>query len=140
MSGKDNQRWILIPVIAMVLAFIFGILYQGFSVTAVGLSFALTLIVGVVFFGARVMYVLLKEKKEGLVMSDERTLIVDGKAAKFTFIVSVYFIMALTCYDLVAQIVHLPSPRAYVYQIVTVMFLIFSFFFFRSYYRKKPTR
>ena len=140
MSEKDNQRWILIPVIAMVLVFIFGILYQGFSTTAVGLSLALTLIVGVVFFGARVIYMLLKEKKEGLVISDERTLIVDGKAAKFTFIASVYFIIALTFYDLVAQIFNLPSPKTYVYLIVTVMFLIFSFFLFRSYYRKKPTR
>ena len=140
MSEKDNQRWILIPVIAMVLVFIFGILYQGFSVTAVGLSFVLTLIVGVVFFGARVMYVLLKEKKEEPVISDERTLIVDGKAAKFTFIVSVYFIIALTFYDLVAQIFNLPSPKTYVYLIVTVMFLIFSFFLLRSYYRKKPTK
>jgi uncharacterized membrane protein len=140
MSEKNYQRWILITVTAMVLAFIFSILYQGFSLTAVGLSLALTLIVGVVFFGARVMYGLLKEKKEGVVISDERTLIVDGKAAKVTFIVSVYFIMALAGYDLVAQVVHLPSPKAYVYQIVTVMFLIFSFFLFRSYYRKRPTR
>ena len=52
------------------------------------MSLAPTLIVGIVFFGARVMYVLLKEKKEGLVISDERTLIVDGKAAKVTFIVN----------------------------------------------------
>ena len=140
MSEKDNRKWILVTVTAMVLSFIFATLYQGFSMDAVTISLPLTLIVGVVFFGARTMYVLLKEKKEGIVISDERTLVVDGKAAKVTFIVSVYFTMALAWYDLTAQIANLPSPNAYVYQIVTVIFLIFSFFSFRSYYRKKPTR
>jgi uncharacterized membrane protein len=140
MSEKHNHRWILVIAATVVLTFIFSVLYQGLSLTAVGSSLALTLIVGVGCFGAWVMYGLLKEKKEGVVISDERTLIVDGKAAKFTFIVSVYFIIALAYYDLVAQTFNLPSPKAYVYQVVTAMFLIFGFFFFRSYYRKKPTR
>jgi hypothetical protein len=140
MSEKHNRRGILVVVATMVLAFISSVLYQGFSLTAVELSLALTVIVGVGCSGAWVMYGLLKEKKEGVVISDERTLIVDGKAAKFTWLVSVYFIMALAYYDLVAQIFNLPSPKTYVYQVVTVVFLIFSFFLFRSYYRKKPTR
>ena len=140
MSEKNNRIWILVTVTAMALSFIFATLYQGFSMDAVTLSLPLTLIVGVVFFGARVMYGLLNEKKEGIVISDERTLIVDGKAAKVTFIVTVYFAMALAWYDLAAQIVHLPSPKAYVYLIATVMLLIFSFFSFRRYYGKKPTR
>ena len=140
MSEKSSRRWLLVTATAMALSFILATLYQGFSMDAVIFSLPLTLIVGVVFFGARVWYGLLEEKKEGVVMADERTLIVDGKAAKITFIVSVYFTIALAWYDLAAQIAQLPSPKAYVYQIATVIFLIFSFFLFRSYYRKKPTR
>ena len=140
MSEKNSRRWILVTVTAMALSFILAVLYRGFSMTAVTLSLSLTLIVGMVFLGARVIYVVLKERKEGVMISDERTLVVDGKAAKGTFIVSVYFIMALTWYDLVAQFVHLPSPKGYMYLIVTAIFLIFSFFSFRRYYGKKPTR
>ena len=138
MSGGINRKWVLVTIAAVVLTYVAVGLYQGFSITASAL--VLPAIVGNLFVVAGIAYWMIQERRREVPIADERSQVIDGKAAKLTLIVGVYFMMALTFYDLAAQFIPLPTKNAAIYLAASAMFLILCFLFTRWYYGRKPTR
>jgi len=138
MSGGINRKWVLATTAAVVLTYFAVGLYQGFSITASAL--VLPAIVGNLFVVAGIAHWMIQERKKGVPIADERSQVIDGKAAKLTLIVGVYFMMALTFYDLTAQFISLPTKNAAIYLAASAMFLVFCFLFTRWYFGRRPTR
>ena len=137
MSVGITRRSVLVTIAAVVLTYVAVGLYQGFSITAPAL--VLPAIVGNLFVGAGVFYWIIQERRKGVPIADERSQLIDGKAAKITLIVGAYFMMALTFYDIAAQFIPLPTKNAAIYLAVSVMFLGFCFLFTRWYYGRRPS-
>jgi hypothetical protein len=138
MSSGITRKWVLVTISAVLLTYVAVGLYQGFSISASAL--VLPAIVGNLFVGAGMLYWIIQERRKGVPIVDERSQLIDGKAAKLTLIVGVYFMMALTFYDLAAQIIPLPTKNAAIYLAASAMFLVFCFLFTRWYYGRRPTR
>jgi len=138
MSSGINRKWVLATIAAVVLTYVAVGLYQGFSITASAL--VLPAIVGNLFVVAGIAYWMIQERRREVPIADERSQVIDGKAAKLTLIVGVYFMMALTFYDLAAQFIPLPTKNAAIYLAASAMFLVLCFLFTRWYYGRKPTR
>ncbi|UCD44364.1 MAG: DUF2178 domain-containing protein [Candidatus Bathyarchaeota archaeon] len=138
MSGGITRRWFLVTVAAVVLTYVAVGLYQGFSITAPAL--VLPAIVGNLFVGVGILYWIIQERRKGVPIADERSQLIDGKAAKLTLIVGVYFMIALTFYDIAAQFIPLPTKNAAIYLVASAMFMGFCFLFTRWYYGRRPTR
>ena len=138
MSGGISRRWVLATIAAVVLTYVAVGLYQGFSISASAL--VLPTIVGNLFVVAGIAYWMLQERRRGVPIVDERSQVIDGKAAKLSLIVGIYFMMALTFYDLAAQFMPLPTKNAAIYLAASAMFLVLCFLFTRGYYGRKPTR
>ena len=138
MGENFNRRWIMVTVSAVVLTYVAIGLYQGFSISAS--SIVLPVIVGNLFIGVGVLYWVIKERRSGIPIADERSQIVNGKAAKLTLFVGIYFMMALTFYDIAAQFISLPTKNAAIYLAVSAMFLLSFFGLSRWYYGRKPAR
>jgi uncharacterized membrane protein len=137
MSANFNRKWVLVTIAAVVLTYVAVGLYQGFSITASAL--VLPAIVGNLFVVAGVFYWIMQERRKGVPIADERSQLIDGKAAKLTLIVGVYFMLALTFYDIAAQFISLPTRNAAIYLAASAMFLIFCFLFTRWYYGRSPS-
>ena len=138
MSENFNRKWIMVTVLAVVLTYVAIGLYQGFSIGAS--SIVLPVIVGNLFIVGGILYRVITEWRAGIPVADERSQLVDGKAAKLTLIVGIYFMMALTFYDIAAQFIPLPTKNAAIYLAVSAMFLLSFFGLSRWYYGKKPSR
>lgn len=138
MKGGISRRWVLATIAAVVLTYVAVGLYQGFSIAASAL--VLPAIVGNLFVGAGMLYWIIQERRKGVPILDERSQLIDGKAAKITLIVGVYFMMALTFYDIAAQFMPLPTKNAAIYLAASAMFLMFCFLFTRWYFGRRPTR
>lgn len=138
MGENFNRRWIMVTVSAVVLTYVAIGLYQGFSISAS--SIVLPVIVGNLFIGVGVLYWVIKERRSGIPIADERSQIVNGKAALLTLFVGIYFMMALTFYDIAAQFISLPTKNAAIYLAVSAMFLLSFFGLSRWYYGKRPSR
>jgi uncharacterized membrane protein len=138
MSGGINRKWVLVTIAAVVLTYVAVGLYQGFSITAPAL--VLPAIVGNLFVVAGIAHWMIQERRKGVPIADERSQLIDGKAAKLTLIVGVYFMLALTFYDIAAQFIPLPTKNAAIYLAASAMFMGFCFLFTRWYYGRRPTR
>ena len=138
MSGGISRRWVLVTIAAVVLTYVAVGLYQGFSIAAPAL--VLPAIVGNLFVVAGIAHWMIQERRKGVPIADERSQLIDGKAAKLTLIVGVYFMMALTFYDIAAQFIPLPTKNAAIYLAASAMFLGFCFLFTRWYFGRSPTR
>jgi hypothetical protein len=82
---------------------------------------------------------IIQERRKGVPIADERSQVVDGKAAKLTLIVGIFFMTALTFYDIATQFMPLPTKNAAIYLAVSSMFLLFCFLFTRWYFGRRPT-
>ena len=138
MSGGITRKWVLVTIAAVVLTYVAVGLYQGFSITASAL--VLPAIVGNLFVVAGMLYWIIQERRKGVPIFDERSQIVNGKAALLTLFVGIYFMMALTFYDIAAQFISLPTKNAAIYLAASAMFLLSFFGLSRWYYGRKPTR
>ena len=138
MSGNFNRKWIMVTVSAVVLTYVAIGFYQGFSIGAS--SIVLPVIVGNLVGGVVFLYKKISERRAGIPIVDERSQIVDGKAAKLTLIVGIYFMMVLAFYDIAAQFITLPTKNAAIYLAVSAMFLLSFFGLSRWYYGKSPSR
>ena len=138
MSSVISRKWVLATIAAVVLTYVAVGLYQGFSITASAL--VLPAIVGNLFVVAGILYWVIQERRKGVPIVDERSQVIDGKAAKLTLIVGIYFMLALTFYDLAAQFIPLPTKNAAIYLVASAMFLGFCFLFTRWYFGRRPTR
>jgi uncharacterized membrane protein HdeD (DUF308 family) len=138
MSENFKRRWIMVTVLAVVLTYVAVGLYQGFSIGAS--SIVLPVIVGNLFVVVGVLYWVITERREGIPIADERSQLVNGKAALLTLFVGIYFMMALTFYDIAAQFISLPTKNAAIYLAVSAMFMLSFFGLSRWYYGKKPSR
>ena len=138
MSENFKRRWIIVTVLAVVLTYVAIGLYQGFSIGAS--SIVLPVIVGNLFVVVGMLYWVIKERRAGIPIADERSQLVDGKAAKLTLIVGICFMMALSFYDIAAQFIPLPTKNAAIYLAVSAMFLLSFFGLSRWYYGKRPAR
>ena len=138
MSSVISRKWVLATIAAVVLTYVAVGLYQGFSISASAL--VLPAIVGNLFVVAGIAHWMLQERRKGVPIVDERSQVIDGKAAKLTLIVGIYFMLALTFYDLAAQFMPLPTKNAAIYLAASAMFLILCFLFTRWYYGRRPTR
>jgi uncharacterized membrane protein len=138
MSSVISRKWVLATIAAVVLTYVAVGLYQGFSISASAL--VLPAIVGNLFVVAGIAHWMLQERRKGVPIADERSQVIDGKAAKLTLIVGIYFMLALTFYDIAAQFIPLPTKNAAIYLAASAMFLGFCFLFTRWYYGRKPTR
>ena len=138
MSENFKRKWIKVTAAAVVLTYVAVGLYQGFSIGAS--SIVLPVIVGNLFVVVGMLYWMITEKRAGRPIVDERSQLVDGKAAKLTLIVGIYFMMALTFYDIAAQFITLPTKNAAIYLAVSAMFLLSFFGLSRWYYGKRPSR
>jgi hypothetical protein len=138
MSENFKRRWIMVTVLAVVLTYIAVGLYQGFSIGAS--SIVLPVIVGNLFVVVGMLYWVITERRAGLPIADERSQLVDGKAAKLTLFVGICFMMALTYYDIAAQFIALPTKNAAIYLAASAMFMLSFFGLSRWYYRKKRSR
>ena len=128
----------MVTIAAVVLTYVAVGLYQGFSITASAL--VLPAIVGNLFVVAGMLYWIIPERRKGVPIFDERSQIVNGKAALLTLFVGIYFMMALTFYDIAAQFISLPTKNAAIYLAASAMFLLSFFGLSRWYYGRKPTR
>ncbi len=131
MSSVISRKWVLATIAAVVLTYVAVGLYQGFSITSSAL--VLPAIVGNLFVVAGMAHWMIQERRREVPITDERSQVIDGKAAKLTLIVGVYFMMALTFYDLAAQFMPLPTKNAAIYLAASAMFLGFCFLFTRWY-------
>ena len=138
MGENFNRKWIRVTVAAVVLTYVAIGLYQGFSIGAS--SLVLPVIVGNLFVVVGMLYWVIKERRSGRPIVDERSQIVNGKAAMLTLFVGIYFMMVLTFYDIAAQFISLPTRNAAIYLAVSAMFLLSFFGLSRWYYGKKPSR
>ena len=138
MSENFSRRWIIVTVIAVVLTYVAVGLYQGFSIGAS--SIVLPVIVGNLVGGVGVIYWVIRERGTGFPIADERSQLVNGKAALLTLFVGIYFMMALTFYDIAAQFIALPTKNAAIYLAVSAMFLLGFFGLSRWYYGRRPSR
>ncbi len=138
MSSGITRKWVLVTIAAVVLTYVAVGLYQGFSITASAL--VLPAIVGNLFVVAGMLYWIIQERRKGVPIFDERSQIVNGKAALLTLFVGIYFMMALTFYDIAAQFISLPTKNAAIYLAVSAMFLLSFFGLSRWYYGRRPTR
>ena len=138
MNENFNRKWIMITAAAVVLTYIAVGMYQGFSVGAS--SIVLPVIVGNLFFVGGLLYRVITERRAGIPVADERSQLVDGKAAKLTLFVGIYFMMALTFYDIMAQFIPLPTKNAAIYLAASAMFLLSLFSLSKWYYGKRPSR
>ena len=138
MSSGITRKWVLVTIAAVVLTYVAVGLYQGFSITASAL--VLPAIVGNLFVVAGMLYWIIQERGKGVPIFDERSQIVNGKAALLTLFVGIYFMMALTFYDIAAQFISLPTKNAAIYLAVSAMFLLSFFGLSRWYYGRRPTR
>jgi len=138
MSESFTRKWIIVTVSAVVLTYVAIGFYQGFSIGAS--SIVLPVIVGNLVGGVGVLYWVIKERRAGIPIADERSQIVNGKAALLTLFVGIYFMMALTFYDIAAQFIALPTKNAAIYLAASAMFLLSFFGLSRWYYGKKPSR
>ena len=138
MSSGITRKWVLVTIAAVVLTYVAVGLYQGFSITASAL--VLPAIVGNLFVVAGMLYWIIPERRKGVPIFDERSQIVNGKAALLTLFVGIYFMMALTFYDIAAQFISLPTKNAAIYLAASAMFLLSFFGLSRWYYGRKPTR
>ena len=138
MSENFKRRWIMVTVLAVVLTYVAIGLYQGFSISAS--SIVLPVIVGNLFVVVGILYWAIIERRAGLPIADERSQLVDGKAAMLTLFVGICFMMALTFYDIAAQFIALPTKNAAIYLAVSAMFLLSFFGLSRWYYGKKRSR
>ena len=138
MSENFNRRWIIVTVFAVVLTYVAVGLYQGFSVGAS--SIVLPVIVGNLFVVIGMLYWAIKESRAGIPVTDERSQLIDGKAAKLTLIVGIYFMMVLTFYDIASQFITLPTKNAAIYLSVSAIFLLSFFGLSRWYYGKRRSR
>lgn len=138
MSENFKRKWIMVTVLAVVLTYVAIGLYQGFSIGAS--SIVLPVIVGNLFVVVGMLYWVITERRAGIPIADERSQLVDGKAAKLTLIVGIYFMMALTFYDIAAQFITLPTKNAAIYLAVSAMFLLSFFSLSRWYYGKRRSR
>jgi hypothetical protein len=138
MSENFTRRWIMVTISAVVLTYVAIGFYQGFSIGAS--SIVLPVIVGNLVGGVGVLYWVIQERRAGIPIADERSQIVNGKAALLTLFVGIYFMMALTFYDIAAQFIALPTKNAAIYLAASAMFLLFFFGLSRWYYGRKPSR
>jgi hypothetical protein len=138
MSENFKRKWIMVTVLAVVLTYVAVGLYQGFSIGAS--SIVLPVIVGNLFVVVGMLYWVITERRAGLPIADERSQLVDGKAAKLTLLVGICFMMALTYYDIAAQFITLPTKNAAIYLAASAMFLLSFFGLSRWYYGKKRSR
>jgi uncharacterized membrane protein len=138
MSENFKRRWIMVTVLAVVLTYIAVGLYQGFSIGAS--SIVLPVIVGNLFVVVGMLYLVISERRAGLPIADERSQLVDGRAAKLTLFVGICFMMALTFYDIAAQFIALPTKNAAIYLAASAMFLLSFFGLSRWYYGKRRSR
>jgi uncharacterized membrane protein len=138
MSGVISRKWVLVTIATVVLTYVAVGLYQGFSIAASAL--VLPAIVGNLFVVAGIAHWMLQERRKGVPIADERSQVIDGKAAKLTLIVGVNFMMVLTFYDLAAQFISLPTKNAAIYLAASAMFILFCFLFTRWYYGRRPIR
>ncbi|HUS78356.1 MAG TPA: DUF2178 domain-containing protein [Patescibacteria group bacterium] len=137
MSENFNRKLIIVTAAAVVLTYVAVGLYQGFSIGAS--SIVLPVIVGNLFVVGGMLYWVITERRAGIPVVDERSQLIDGKAAKLTLIVGIYFMMALAFYDIAAQFIPLPTKNAAIYLSASAMFLIFCFLFTRWYYGRRRT-
>ena len=138
MSENFNRKLIIVTAAAVVLTYVAVGLYQGFSIGAS--SIVLPVIVGNLFVVGGVLYRVITDRRVGVPVADERSQLVDGKAAKLTLIVGIYFMMALTFYDIAAQYIPLPTKNAAIYLAASAMFMLSFFGLSRWYYGKRPSR
>jgi uncharacterized membrane protein len=138
MSENFKRKWIMVTVLAVVLTYVAVGLYQGFSIGAS--SIVLPVIVGNLFVVVGMLYWVITERRAGRPIADERSQLVDGKAAKLTLIVGIYFMMLLTFYDIAAQFMALPTRNAAIYLAVSAMFMLSFFGLSRWYYGKRRSR
>ena len=138
MSENFKRKWIIVTVLGVVLTYVAIGLYQGFSIGAS--SIVLPVIVGNLFVVVGMLYWVIIERRAGIPIVDERSQLVDGKAAKLTLFVGICFMMALTFYDIAAQFIALPTKNAAIYLAVSAMFLLSFFGLSRWYYGKRPSR
>jgi hypothetical protein len=138
MSENFKRRWIMVTVLAVVLTYVAIGLYQGFSIGAS--SIVLPVIVGNLFVVFGMLYWVISERRAGIPIADERSQLVNGKAALLTLFVGIYFMMALTFYDIAAQFIALPTKNAAIYLAVSAMFLLSFFGLSRWYYGKRRSR
>lgn len=138
MTDNFNRNLMIVILSAMVLTYVTVGMYQGFSVGAT--SIVLPVIVGNLIGGVGVLYWIIKERRAGAPITDERGQLVNGKAALLTLFVGIYFMMALTFYDIAAQFISLPTKNAAIYLAASAMFMLAFFGLSRWYYGKKPSR
>jgi drug/metabolite transporter (DMT)-like permease len=100
----------------------------------------LPVIVGNLFVVVGMLYWVITERRAGIPVVDERSQLVDGKAAKLTLIVGICFMMALSFYDIAAQFIPLPTKNAAIYLAASAMFLLSFFGLSRWYYGKRRSR
>jgi uncharacterized membrane protein HdeD (DUF308 family) len=138
MSENFKRKWIMVTAAAVVLTYVAIGLYQGFSIGAS--SIVLPVIVGNLFVVGGVLYRVITDWRAGVPIADERSQLVDGRAAKLTLVVGIYFMMLLTFYDIAAQYTTLPTKNAAIYLAVSAMFLLSFFGLSRWYYGKRRSR
>lgn len=138
MNENFKRKWIMVTAAAVVLTYVAVGLYQGFSIGAS--SIVLPVIVGNLFVVVGMLYWVITERRAGIPVVDERSQLVDGKAAKLTLIVGICFMMALSFYDIAAQFIPLPTKNAAIYLAASAMFLLSFFGLSRWYYGKRRSR
>ena len=136
MGENFTRKWIKVTVSAVVLTYVAVGLYQGFSIGAS--SIVLPVIVGNLFVVVGMIYWVITERRAGIPVIDERSQLVNGKAALLTLFVGILFMMALTFYDIAAQFISLPTRNAAIYLAASAMFLLSFFGLSRWYYGKRP--
>lgn len=140
MSGKKGNRlWTLITAIIVLVTIIaFGEMVVGWNFPGLIASLTLGVIIATMSGVLLITWNRMQEKRKGIPLKDERTEFINGLAARYTFISSLYFIVGLLWYNVFfVTIFGLPELNTTAVLIVICAVMISVFMILRNYFSKK---
>jgi len=89
----------------------------------------------VALIGVLTVWRIIKDKRSGFPVKDERTLRIEGKASRYTFLVGIYFMVVLMYYSLLGvEFLGWPELGALYALLSSLLVMIGAYFGFRWYF------
>ena len=120
---------ILIPATVIAVIILCTLLFSFMDASFFGIFSVVNLAVIIIIFAfmLRVTHSKLSEKKKGIPLSDERTVHIEGRVFRWSYMISLYFILAELWYIMIAEMVmDVPALPNSAYLIIALLVMSFS--------------
>lgn len=139
MSAKLDSKWIAGILAAMTLTFLAVMQLIGWAMDRVTIAIPASLIMGVAVWTIGNVVAIRKDRESGFPAEDERSIRIDGKAAKLTVIAGSYFTLLLLWYQFAASNwFNAPVPDPEVYLILVALVQSVGYIAAKAYYSRSP--